>query len=136
MFGIVVTATWNGTVITGPVLIYHDEILADAAVMPRVVGDINALGALVCTSSMPRVGWRRTDHVFFGDGVLENELSQTRTGVTVVPNRARLARANENVDPSTAFQNGLWCCRISGDSAEVMANLVFVGVYRRGMGEY
>ena len=95
-------------------------------------------GALVCTSeTRTRAGWRRTDHRFFGDGPQATFLSQVRTGSTDVPSRARLSRDNENVNPSEPTQNGLWCCRVAsfGDDADVEANFVFAGVYRRGMGE-
>ena len=132
-----VTVTWNGTRITGPVLIYHDEIIVDPA---RSLGVLTAPGALVCTSeTRPRAGWRRADHRFFGDGPQATNLGQIRTGPEVVPNIARLSRDNEDVNPSNAHQNGLWCCRVQSlqqsDEADVVANLVFIGVYRRGMGE-
>ena len=117
-------------------LIYHDEIIVDST---RTLGDITAPGALVCTSeTRTRAGWRRTDHEFFGDGPQATFLSQVRTGSSVVPSRARLSRDNENVNPSIAHQNGLWCCRVQsvgGDDADVVANFVFAGVYSRGMGE-
>ena len=121
-----VTATWNGTRITGPVLIYHDEISVDPT---RTLGDITAL---VCKSeTRTRAGWRRADHIFFGDGLQTTHLSQVRTGTTVVPSRARLSRDNGDVNPSEPVQNGLWCCRVQsvGDDADVEANFVFAGVY-------
>ena len=65
VFYTVVFATWNGTRITGPVLIYHDEIIVDPT---RSLGVLTAPGALVCTSqSRPRTAWRRADHKFFND---------------------------------------------------------------------
>ena len=133
----VVFATWNGTRITGPVLIYHDEISVDPA---RSLGVLTAPGALVCTSeTRTRAGWRRADHVFFGDGPQATNLSQIRSGSEVVPSIARVSRDNEGVNPSFADQNGLWCCRVQSlrqsDEANVVANFVFAGLYRRGMGE-
>ena len=116
-------------------LIYNDEIILDPT---RTLGDITAPGALVCTSeTRVRAGWRSSDHAFFGEGPRATRLSQVRTGSTDVPSRARLSRDNENVNPSELAQNGLWCCRVQalGDEADVVANLVFAGVYRRGMGE-
>ena len=64
-------------------------------------------------------------------------MSQVRTGTTVVPSHARLSRDNGDVNPSERVQNGLWCCRVQsvGDDADVEANFVFAGVYRRRMGE-
>ena len=135
MFYIVVTVTWNGTRITGPVLIYHDEITIDPG-PTYSLGDIAAPGALVCTSeTTTRASWRRVDHLFFDDvnrGVISTTvLNQIRTAADATPNRGRLSRDNENVNPSDANQNGLWCCRVSGDTV-----FVFAGIYRRGMGEY
>ena len=136
MFCIVVTVTWNGTRITGPALIYHDEIIVDPG-PTYSVGDIAAPGALVCTSgSTTRASWRGSDHLFFGDvatrPISTTILNQIRTAATATPNRGRLSRDNENVNPSAPNQNGLWCCRIAGVNT---AGYVFVGVYRRGMGE-
>ena len=100
------------------------------------VGDIAAPGALVCTSeTTSRAAWRCVDHIFIGDvdrgQISTTVLNQIRTPASANPNRGRLSRDNENVNPSDANQNGLWCCRVSSNSA-----FVFAGVYRRGMGEY
>ena len=135
VFCIVVTVTWNGTRITGPVLIYHDEIIVDPG-PTYSIGNIAAPGALVCTSeTAARASWRRSDHEFFGDvdgGVISTTvLNQIRTAATATPNRGRLSRHNENVNPSDPNQNGLWCCRVLGHDPA----FVFAGVYRRGMGE-
>ena len=124
MFCIVVTVTWNGTRIT-------DEIIVDPG-PPYSFGNIAAPGALVCTSeTAARARWRHVGNAFFGDvdrgAISTTVLNQIRTAADATPNRGRLSRHNENVNPSDADQNGLWCCRISGDSA--------FGVYRRGMGE-
>ena len=135
MFCIVVFVTWNGTRITGPVLIYHDEIIVDPG-PTYSFGDIAAPGALVCTSETgERASWRRADHAFFSDvdrgAISTTVLNQIRTAATATPNRGRLSQPSENVNPSDANQNGLWCCRVSANPA-----FVFAGVYRRGMGEY
>ena len=135
MFCTVVFATWNGTRITGPVLIYHDEIIVDPG-PTYSFGDIAAPGALVCTSETTiRASWRRADHGFFSDvdrgAISTTNLNQIRTAATANPNRGRLSRDNENVNPSVAHQNGLWCCRVSGGGSA----FVFAGVYLRGMGE-
>ena len=133
MFCIVVNVTWNGTRITGPVLIYHDEIIVDPG-PTYSIGDIAAPGALVCTSeTTARASWRRANHYFFDDvskQISTTVLNQIRTAETATPNRGRLSRDNENVNPSDPNQNGLWCCRVSRNTA-----FVFAGIYRRGMGE-
>ena len=115
-------------------LIYHDEIIVDPG-PTYSIGNIAAPGALVCTSETTvRAAWRRSDHAFFGDvngAVSTTNLNQIRTLPSATPNRGRLSRDNENVNPRAAHQNGLWCCRVSSDDSA----LVFAGVYRRGMGE-
>ena len=136
MFCIVVFVTWNGTRITGPVLIYHDEIIVDPG-PTYSFGDIAAPGALVCTSeTTARASWRRSDHAFIGDvdsgAISTTDLNQIRTAATATPNRGRLSQPSENVNPSAANQNGLWCCRVGPNPTA----FVFAGVYRRGMGEY
>ena len=44
-----VSVTWNGTTVTGPVLIYHDEILVDPG-PSYSIGDTDRPGTLVCRS--------------------------------------------------------------------------------------
>ena len=115
-------------------LIYHDEIIVDPG-PTYSFGDNAAPGALVCTSeTTQRASWRRADHLFIGDvtsrPISITNLNQIRTAADATPNRGRLSRDNENVNPSDASQNGLWCCRVSGNTV-----FVFAGVYRRGMGE-
>ena len=48
--------TWNGTSITGPVLIYQDELVVDDRTSPTATPTRN--GTLICTSQdQHRVGW-------------------------------------------------------------------------------
>ena len=42
----VVSVTWNGTRVTGPILIYHDEILADPTNSVQI--NDTAPGTLIC----------------------------------------------------------------------------------------
>jgi hypothetical protein len=130
-------------------LIYHDEIKVDSG-PPYEIGDINADGALVCTSATrPRVSWRLANHSFFNDvassspgAISTTRLNQIRTLFDDLPNVARLSRDNGAVSSSEPDQNGLWACRVNnlpdeiplGGQAHVAANTVFVGIYRRGMG--
>ena len=46
----VVSVTWNGTRVTGPILIYHDEILAADPTNSVQIND-TAPGTLICTSA-------------------------------------------------------------------------------------
>jgi hypothetical protein len=139
-----VFVTWNGTNVTGPILIYHDEIEVDSG--PTYdIGDINADGALVCTSATrPRVSWRNANHSFFNDvfssspgAISTTRLNQIRTPFDDLPNVARLSRASSAVSSSEPNQNGLWACRVNrlgsesniGGDEQVAANIVFVGIY-------
>jgi hypothetical protein len=130
-----VSVTWEGTRVTGPILIYHDEIKVDPGPAYEIGDDINTDGALVCTSETgPRVSWRKSNLMFVNDvyplGANITQLNQIRTPFSSVPNVARLSRDNEAVTPSAADQNGLWTCWVKNTSA---AN---IGIYQRGMGEY
>ncbi len=52
-----VSVTWNGTTITGPVLIYSDEIPVDGS-SNNTIDDPNGPGALICRSEdRARVSW-------------------------------------------------------------------------------
>ncbi len=141
------TATWSGQPITGPVLIYHDEILVDSG-PPYLLGDLNRQGALVCISEgRPRISWRSSDGEFFAD-VNNDGLSsstayqQIRNLGTDLPNFSRLSRASSSINPPAANQNGLWACRANSLESEgadgvqrVLENFVFAGLYRRGEGK-
>jgi hypothetical protein len=140
-----VFVTWSGTRVTGPLLIYHDEIGVDPG--PAYdIGDSNSDGALVCTSATrPIAGWRVADHDFFNDvsgSISTTRLNQIRAPASD-PTVARLSRDNGAVSSSDPDQNGLWACRVNnlphetplGGQAHVAANIVFVGIYRRGMGK-
>ena len=132
-----VTVTWNGTLVTGPILIYHDEVRLDGNDNP-MLGDVDGPGALVCRSqTRPRVGWRMTNGGFFEDtdqGRLDN-INQIRNGIEDVPSFARLSRGTTN--PPENF-DGLVLCRVDtrGDSADVIANFIFIGFYNRAPGKY
>jgi hypothetical protein len=54
-----VFVTWEGTRVTGPILICHSEIKVDPWPPPYEIGDPNVDGAPVCTSATrPRIPWR------------------------------------------------------------------------------
>ena len=141
-----VSATWNGEEITGPKLIYHDEIRVDPG-LPFSLGDANTDGALFCESrGRPRASWRRADGATFldsnNDGYFPSDiLHQLRTTATSVPSLARLSRVRDNMDLRQPHQNGLWTCRTQVVPAEgpeglqtVLSSFVFVALYRRGKG--
>ena len=120
--------TWNGTTITGPVLIYHDEVLIyNADRPPFTVGDPNRPGALVCRSTEPgNVAWIWPHGFFVVTPPSERDFQQVRTE----NNNVSLLYRNASYTPEGASnnnRNGLWNCT-QGSSA------VPVGLFRRGQG--
>ena len=132
-----VTVTWEGTLVTGPILIYHDEVRFDGNSNP-MLGNINGPGALVCRSqTRPRAGWRRVDTSFFEDtDSRRSDINQIRNGPNDVPNYSRLSRGTTN--PANDNFVGLLMCQVNAinDEQDVIANLNFVGFYRREPGTH
>ena len=128
-----VTVTWNGTLVIGPILIYHDEVRLDGNNNP-MLGDLDGPGALVCRSqTRPRAGWRMTNLSFVQES--GNDINQIQNGADDVPNISRLSRGTTN--PLENF-NGILMCRVDtrGDPSDVLANLNFVGFYNRVPGKF
>ena len=114
--------TWNGTVITGPVFIYQDEILVDTE-EPFTIGDHNRNGSLVCSWSN-NVHWRTpSGQVAFGYSAENREFKQISTG-----NASRLSANREGIAVITERRNGLWTCR--GFNPPIP-----VGIYGRSTGK-
>ena len=87
------TVTWNGTTITGPVLIYQDEIIPDNR------GDVLATpldGTLICRhETQAQVGW----HFANGQALTTDQnfhFRQRRTGTTETPSVSRLTTNQED----------------------------------------
>ena len=144
---VTVTAFWEGAEITGPILLYHDEITVDTG-PSYAIGQFNRSGALVCQSTgRNRVAWRDAEGVFFQDVNIYGLTSTTnyqmiRNPSADLPSLARLTRANANVIPTASSQNGLWLCRVHSIPAEgeeglqrVLSNFRFAGLYRRAHGK-
>ena len=112
----IVTVAWNGSNITGPVLIYHDELVVDNCTN----------GTLICTSQdQYRVGWHNAVGTLIGGGDFE----QIRTECEEYPSVSRLSITRE-VSRSDAPANGLWTCRLNGEAS---APTPFpVGIYEKG----
>ena len=122
--------TWNGTLVTGPILIYHDEVRFDGNANP-MLGDLDGPGALVCRSqTRPRAEWRMTS----GPLVQESggDINQIRSGALDVPHFAQLSRGTTN---QTTNFDGLLVCRVNTmmDPQDVIANFNFIGFYNRGI---
>ena len=128
------TVTWKGALVTGPILIYHDEVRLDGNDNP-MLGDLDGPGALVCRSqTRPRVNWRDARGQLFGDtdsGHLE-DINQIRNGVEDVPSFSRLSRGI-TTSPTTDNFDGILICRVDSrsDALDTIANFNFVGLYNR-----
>ena len=129
--------TWNGTTITGPVLIYSDEILQDTFNVtgsdpgPGVtIGDPNRPGALICRSEeRAQVGWDLPSSFdYFGRPIFSAYVYvQVRTGASVIPSLSRLYVNIPSIVERGVF-NGLWLCRLNASPD----GEVHVGIFARG----
>ena len=124
------TVTWNGTSITGPVLIYQDELVVDDSTSPTATPTRN--GILECTSqNQHRVGWHLPRAGLISDNAATGDFRQIRTGPGVTPSVSRLSVGREDVSSNDATDNGLWTCRLNG----AFNGSFPVGIYSRGGGE-
>ena len=125
--------TLNGTRITGPVLIYQDELVVDNRTSPTATPTRN--GTLICTSQdQHRVGWHLTN----GGNVCDHETGdpvfrQIRTKSGVTPSVSRLSVKRENVFSNASIVNGLLSCQLNGESS--VPTPIPVGIYNRIGGE-
>ena len=121
-----VTATWNGAAITGPVLIYHDEILYMSETGPPSpsVGDPYRAGALVCRSDTDRqnaASWHWPHNYPVVTPPNMRDFQQVRTANNSV---ALIFRTSTYVPTTNRNRSGLWNCR-QGD------NEISVGLYHQ-----
>ena len=126
------TVTWNGTTITGPVLIFQDELVRDDRTN---VLDTPLDGTVICRSeNQAQVGWHLA--LSGGTGALvqtstETHFGQMRTSSSATPSVSRLTTNRPNEALTSAAANGLWTCRLNGG----FGTAVPVGIYARGGGE-
>ena len=121
--------TWNGTLVTGPILIYHDELRLDGNDNP-MLGDVNGPGALVCRSeSRPLAQWRMTTGMMVQD--TGGDINQIQTDTQATPSFSRLSRGTTNSPPENF--DGLLICRVNtlSDPRDVFANFSYIGFYNR-----
>ena len=125
----VVTVTWNGTDITGDiVLIYHEELYGSPGLSN--ITDPNGSGRLICTGTSETPTWRFTD-----GGSITFSTTGTFIQTRETDNRWTRVARNDNVHalPITnpderSRTNGLWHCTVAETT-------VHVGVYSNSMGE-
>ena len=136
------SVTWNGTTITGPVLIYLDEILVDDHTT-TAIGNPNRPGALICRSEdTARVSWHYTDGIFVDTAPTSSTstFKQIRTGEGVIPSVSRLSLNREGVVRTDPRTNGLWHCRLNAmgvreSQGSTYDEQINVGIYSRGGGK-
>jgi hypothetical protein len=124
--------SWNGSTVTGPVLIYHDELLVDIFSAPFG----NAIqGALICMSSSgtDTARWHFPDESIVDQARFILDSSGMKNAIQQIPSpqhtRSRLTSRSDNLLLTDARTNGLWTCR--GDTGDPIP----VGLYRRGGGK-
>ena len=126
---------WNGAAITGPILIYHDEIVSDTTIPTDE--NSNGPGDLVCRSaSIGRTFWRCPTGANVPTTTSE-DFYQVRTptsGSQTYPFLAQLL-----IDTTDSTINGLWICALgaTGDIEEqdLIDSFIYVGIYSRNSGE-
>ncbi len=104
--------TWNGTTITGPVLIYSDELPVDPT--DNTIGDTNRPGALICRSEdRARVSWHYTRGITVRNAIYNDTFKQIRTQEGVTPSVSRLLLNRVNTEINNTDLNGVWHCRLN-----------------------
>ena len=131
-----VSVIWNGTVITGPILIYHDEITDDLTTVPTVENS-NGPGDLVCRSeNHEEARWRHPN----GFSVPTSGNYRQVRSAAGVPSLSRLSTPIDGEEPTKddLVVNGLWICQVVNSSIpdqDILENFNYVGIYNRGYGE-
>ena len=123
------TVTWNGTTITGPVLIFQDELVRDdrTNVLASPMD-----GTVICRSeNQARVGWQFANGVIVSRTSTTNHFRQRRTSSSATPSVSRLTTNRPEEALTSTAANGLWTCRLNGS----FNGAVPVGIYARGRGE-
>ena len=120
------TVTWNDTTITGPVLIFQDELVRDdrTNVLATPVD-----GTVICRSeNQAQVGWHFANGVFILSSTT-NHFRMRRTSSSATPSVSRLTTNRPDEVLTSAAANGLWSCRLNGG----FSTAVPVGIYARGL---
>ena len=119
-FSHAVSVTWNGSKVTGPVLIYHDEI-------PHAFPPPNRDHDLLCLySANTGVAWHLTNGHTVPVDLILGFYQSIFSGMT-----SHLLRFGVS-NVSTATHNGLWSCQLNGDAGSAIP----VGLYQRGREYY
>ncbi len=134
-----VSVTWNGTTITGPVLIYSEELPVNMSA--NTIGDPNGPGALICRSEdRARVSWHYTRGFIVRGPEETDTFKAIRTGEGVTPSLAQLLLNRVNTEVNNNDLNGVWHCRLNASPERDNINSQFeeqinVGIFSRGGGK-
>ena len=123
-----VTVTWNGTTITGPVLIFQDELVRDdrTNVLATPMD-----GTVICRSeNQAQVAWHFANGVSIS-ATSTNHFRQRRTSSSATPSVSRLTTNRPDEALTSAEANGMWICALNAG----ISIAVPVGIYARGGGE-
>ena len=123
------TVTWNGTTITGPVLIFQDELIRDdrTNVLATPLD-----GTVICRSeNQAQVGWHLANGNIVQGSSTNNHFKQRRTSSSATPSVSRLTTNIPDGALTSAAANGLWSCRLTANRITAVP----VGIYARGGGE-
>ena len=129
--------TWNGTVVTGPILIYHDEILLDHDTIPTVENS-NDPGDLVCRSeNHEEARWRRSNGM--AAPTTSGDYRRVQSTAGSLPSLSRLSTI-EDLTSTDPQYNGLWVCVLWNTDGglsdqDVIDSFFYVGIYSRNSGE-
>ena len=134
-----VSLIFNGTNITGPILIYHDEIGSDTTIPTDENSDDP--GDLVCRSaSIGRTFW----HIPTGDsipGTTSGDIYNVQTPTSDPQMHPFLARLStiDSLNSTDSAINGLWFCALGFtgniEVQDVIDSFIYVGIYSRNSGE-
>ena len=106
------SVTWNGTAVSGPLLIYHHEINVFAVLL-------NTNDTLACRTG----AWHYPN-------ATNVTLSSFFCQINLFGDRRVLFRTTDRSQSDASF-NGLWTCRHNGH----FTTAIPVGLYQRGQGE-
>ena len=118
---------WNGTVIDGPILIYHDEIVFDDDTMPTAENSSDS-GELVCRSeNHEQAYW------YHSNGETGN-YQQVELIAGSLPSFSQLYIMLNDYE-----FNGLWVCALDNTlltELNLINSFIYVGIYSRRSGEF
>jgi len=135
--------TWNGTTVTGPVLIYHDEVLFSGVQWQPSFGNPDSNGSLVCIAnqeaywyiaSTTRVEVPRQHYDVVSCCLvrqIHKQNTQKKFSQLSFNREGGLKSDASMIRDTRSITNGLWNCRNDNDTA----TQVSIGLYARGGGK-